>query len=390
MFDSYFDCRNLPIIKNCILMAEAIIKQIEIYKSPIRLKETFVTSLGPLDFAENVIVIIKTNNGITGFGECSPFMSINGESMDTCYVVAQYLAKSLIGKNALDIEQCSLLMDKTIFANTSIKSAFDIALYDIASQQAGLPLYRFLSGTNNKKIITDYTVSIGKATKMANDAQKIIDNGFQFIKVKLGESKEKDIERIQLMRAKIGMDTPIRIDANQGWSVNDAIEILKELGQYNIQHCEEPIARWNYMEMKKVKEQSPIPIMADESCLDHNDAKRLIDLGACDMFNIKLGKSSGIFKAKKIIALANAAGMKLQLGGFLESRLAFTAAAHLALTSDNIIHFDFDTPLMFVEDPVIGGIRFDNKGMITVPETNGLGATVDENYLSKQTKQMIN
>ena len=371
-------------------MAEAIIKQIEIYKSPIRLKETFVTSLGPLDFAENVIVIIKTNNGITGFGECSPFMSINGESMDTCYVVAQYLAKSLIGKNALDIDYCSLVMDKTIYANTSIKSAFDIALYDIASQQAGLPLYRFLSGTNNKKIITDYTVSIGKATKMANDAQKIIDNGFQFIKVKLGESKEKDIERIQLMRAKIGMDTPIRIDANQGWSVNDAIEILKELGQYNIQHCEEPIARWNYMEMKKVKEQSPIPIMADESCLDHNDAKRLIDLGACDMFNIKLGKSSGIFKAKKIIALANAAGMKLQLGGFLESRLAFTAAAHLALTSDNIIHFDFDTPLMFVEDPVIGGISFDNKGMITVPETNGLGATVDENYLSKQTKQMIN
>lgn len=390
MFDSYFDCRNLPIIKNCILMAETFIKQIEIYKSPIRLKETFVTSLGPLDFAENVIVIIKTNNGITGFGECSPFMSINGESMDTCYVVAQYLAKSLIGKNALDIDHCSLVMDKTIYANTSIKSAFDIALYDIASQQAGLPLYRFLSGTNNKKIITDYTVSIGDSNKMANDAQKIIDNGFQFIKVKLGESKEKDIERIQLMRAKIGMDTPIRIDANQGWSVNDAIEILNELNQYNIQHCEEPIARWNYMEMRKVKEQSPIPIMADESCLDHNDAKRLIDLGACDMFNIKLGKSSGIFKAEKIIALAEQAGMKLQLGGFLESRLAFTAAAHLALTSDNIIHFDFDTPLMFVEDPVIGGISFDNKGMITVPETNGLGTTVDENYLSKQTKQIIN
>ncbi|MEI8054267.1 MAG: dipeptide epimerase [Bacteroidota bacterium] len=371
-------------------MAETFIKQIEIYKSPIRLKETFVTSLGPLDFAENVIVIIKTNNGITGFGECSPFMSINGESMDTCYVVAQYLAKSLIGKNALDIDHCSLVMDKTIYANTSIKSAFDIALYDIASQQAGLPLYRFLSGTNNKKIITDYTVSIGDSNKMANDAQKIIDNGFQFIKVKLGESKEKDIERIQLMRAKIGMDTPIRIDANQGWSVNDAIEILNELNQYNIQHCEEPIARWNYMEMRKVKEQSPIPIMADESCLDHNDAKRLIDLGACDMFNIKLGKSSGIFKAEKIIALAEQAGMKLQLGGFLESRLAFTAAAHLALTSDNIIHFDFDTPLMFVEDPVIGGISFDNKGMITVPETNGLGTTVDENYLSKQTKQIIN
>jgi len=371
-------------------MTEAIIKQIEIYKSPIKLKETFITSLGPLDYADNVIVIIKTKNGITGFGECSPFMSINGESMDTCYIVASYLAKSLIGKNALEIAHCSLIMDKTIYANTSIKSAFDIALYDIASQQAELPLYQFLSGTNNKKIITDYTVSIGDANKMANDAQKIIDNGFQFIKVKLGGTKENDIERIQSIRNQIGMYTPIRIDANQGWSVNDAIEILKELGQYNIQHCEEPIARWNFLEMKKVKDQSPIPIMADESCLDHNDAKRLIDLEACDMFNIKLGKSSGIFKAEKIIALATEAGMKLQLGGFLESRLAFTAAAHLALTSDNIIHFDFDTPLMFVEDPVIGGISFDNRGEITVPEKPGLGATIDDLYLNKQTNFIVN
>jgi len=371
-------------------MIEAIIKQIEIYKSPIKLKETFVTSLGPLDFAENVIVIIKTKNGITGYGDCSPFMSINGESMDTCFIVAQYLAKSLIGKNALDIAHCSLVMDKTIYANTSIKSAFDIALYDIASQQAELPLYQFLSGTNNKKIITDYTVSIGEANKMANDAQKIIDNGFQFIKVKLGGTKENDIERIELIRNQIGMDTPIRIDANQGWSVNDAIEILNKLGQYNIQHCEEPIARWNFMELRKVKEQSPIPVMADESCLDHNDAKRLIDLKACDMFNIKLGKSSGIFKAEKIIKLAEDANMKLQLGGFLESRMGFTAASHLALTSDNIIHYDFDTPLMFVEDPVIGGIEFDNKGVITVPETNGLGATIDESYLKKQTKIVVN
>jgi len=370
-------------------MSVASIQKVEIYKSPIRLKETFVTSLGPLDYAENVIVVITTHNGITGFGECSPFMSINGESMDTAFIVGQYLAKALLGKNALDIERCSLLMDKTIFANTSIKSAFDIALYDIASQQAGLPLYQFLSGTNNKKIITDYTVSIGEAGKMVNDAQKIIDNGFQFIKVKLGESKEKDIERISKIREKIGMDTPIRIDANQGWSVNDAIEILKELDQYNIQHCEEPIARWNFMEMRKVKEQSPIPVMADESCLDHNDAKRLIDLGACDMFNIKLGKSSGIFKAEKIIALASAAGMTLQLGGFLESRLGFTAASHLALTSDNIIHYDFDTPLMFVEDPVVGGIRFNGVGEITIPETPGLGAVVDNEYLKKQVKATI-
>lgn len=368
---------------------KVIISQIEIYKSPIRLKETFITSLGPLDYAENVVVMIRTKEGITGFGECSPFMTINGESMETCFVVAQYLAKVLKGNNALDIETCSLLMDKTIYANTSIKSAFDIALHDIAAQHAGLPLYAFLGGKNNKSIITDYTVSIAEPEKMAADAIKIKENGFRFIKVKLGQSKEKDIERIKRISEAVGKDIPLRIDANQGWNTGDAISILNALSIYNIQHCEEPIPRWNYMEMHKVKAQSPIPLMADESCLDHHDAKRLIDLSACDMFNIKLGKSSGIFKARKIIQLAEQAAILMQLGGFLESRLAFTAASHLALTSDAILHYDFDTPLMFIEDPVIGGIEYGDNGKITVPDKPGLGAVMDDHYLNKLVKVII-
>ncbi len=366
------------------------ISQIEIYKSPIKLKEPFVISLGHFEYAENIIVIIKTDKGISGFGECSPFMTINGESMNTCYIVAQYLAKNLIGKNPQHIEECSKLMDAVIYGNTSIKSAFDIALHDICAQHAGLPLFRFLSGDNKKTIVTDYTVSIGDANKMASDAQKIKDNGFQVIKVKLGESKHKDVERIQLIRKKIGATIPIRIDANQGWTTEEAIQTLTELAPYNIQHCEEPIPRWNFMELSKVREQSPIPIMADESCCDHNDAKRLIDLYACDLFNVKLGKSSGIFKARKIIHLAEQAKIKIQMGGFLESRLGFTATAHLALTSENIIYYDFDTPLMFVEDPVIGGITYSNEGVVTVPQTPGLGAIIDGKYLQRQMKIVIN
>lgn len=366
------------------------VTQIEIYKSPIKLKEPFVISLGLLDYAENVVVVIRTDNGIVGFGECSPFMTINGESIDTCFIVGQYLAKVLKGKNPLNIEECSLAMDTIIYGNSSIKSAFDIALHDIASQNAKLPLFAFLGGNNKKKLITDYTVSIGDPMKMASDAQKIKDNGFQIIKVKLGESTEKDVERIRLIREQIGTSLPIRIDANQGWNTDEAIEILNALAPFNIQHCEEPIPRWNFMELSKVRKQSPIPIMADESCCDHNDAKRLVDFSSCDLFNVKLGKSSGIFKAQKIIQIAEQAQIKIQVGGFLESRLGFTASAHLALTSDNIIHCDFDTPLMFVEDPVIGGITYDSRGVVTVPDRPGLGATVDEKYLQRLTKIIIN
>src|SRR5690606_25066912 len=112
----------------------------------IPLKEPFVISLGPIYNAENLVVIIRTKEGITGFGECSPFMSINGESMDTCFVVGQYFGKLMKGKNALDIAARIADMDQLIYGNSSIKSAFDIALYDIAAQHAGLPLYKFLGG----------------------------------------------------------------------------------------------------------------------------------------------------------------------------------------------------------------------------------------------------
>ncbi len=366
------------------MQKQLTIRQVEVYQSPVKLKEPFVISLGPLAYAENVIVKIITREGITGFGECSPFMTINGESMESAFVVAKYLAQILIGKNPLDIEACSLTMDKTIYGNSSIKSAFDIALYDIASQNAGVPLYKFLGGKNDDKLVTDYTVSLGNPEKMVNDALKIKANGFEIIKVKLGQNGKKDIERIRLIREAIGKEIPLRMDANQGWETEEAIDVLKELKDCNIQVCEEPIPRWNYTDLPKIKRESPLTLMADESCCDHHDAKHLLDLNACDMLNIKLGKSSGIFKAEKIKKLALEAGMNLQVGGFLESRLAFTASAHFALSADNIIYFDFDTPLMMEEDPIVGGIIYGKNGKITIPETPGLGATVDPDFLKRQ------
>ena len=107
------------------------IRQSEIYKYSIQLKEPFVTSLGLLEHASNIVVVIRTDNGINGIGESSPFMTINGESADTCFIVGQYLAKALKGKDALNIEECSQVMDTVIYGNSSIKSAFDIALHDI-------------------------------------------------------------------------------------------------------------------------------------------------------------------------------------------------------------------------------------------------------------------
>lgn len=358
------------------------IRKIDIYRFEIPLKEPFVTSLGADLSAANVLVRIHTENGFTGFGECSPYMPIHGESVETCCIVGGYLAPCIEGMNAGDIAAITRRMDEVIYGNSSIKSAFDMALYDIAAQAAELPLYALLGGSNNKTITTDYTVSLGEAGAMAREARRILDAGFPAIKVKVGKHGPADIERIRAIREAVGMEVPLRIDANQGWSREEATETLKGLAPFNIEHCEEPIPRWDFMSLPEVRKQSPIPIMADESCGDHHDAERLIAIGACDYFNIKLGKSGGIYKALQIVRLAEKAGIHLQVGAFIESRLAMTAFAHFALCSDAICHYDFDTALMFSEDPVSGGIVYEEKGVVRVPETPGLGAHISEERLA--------
>lgn len=367
----------------------ALITSIEIYKLSIPLKQPFVISLGPQYDADNIIVVIHTKEGITGWGECSPYMSINGESMDTCFIVGQYLAKALKGKDALDIEACTKVMDGIITRNENIKSAFDMALYDIAAQLANQPLYQFLGGSKNKVISTDMTVGLGSPEKMAKEALEYKEAGFPSIKVKLGTTTEEDVKRIKAIRAAIGHEHPLRIDANQGWTVETAIATLQALGNYNIEHCEEPIARWNFMELPQVRTNSPIKIMADESCFDHHDAMNLARINAVDYFNIKLGKSGGIFNALKIIETAKANHIKLQVGCFMESRLAITALVHFAYSSDLIVHYDLDTPLLLKEDPVIGGMVFKENGVIEIDESFGIGARIDESYLRKCEKVEI-
>jgi L-Ala-D/L-Glu epimerase len=367
----------------------AIISYIEIYKLSIPLKQPFVISLGPQYEADNIIVAMKTNDGTTGWGECSPYMSINGESMDTCFMVGQYLAKALKRKDALDIEACTKTMNGIITRNENIKSAFDMALYDIAAQHAKQPLYQFLGGKKNKVISTDMTVGLGSPEKMAQEALEYKQAGFPSIKVKLGTTTEADVERIKAIRAAIGNEHPLRIDANQGWSTETAITTLQALGSYHIEHCEEPIAKWNFMELPHVRKQSPIKIMADESCFDQHDAANLARINAVDYFNIKLGKSGGIYNALQIVETAKASNIHLQVGCFMESRLAITALVHFAYCSDLIVHYDLDTPLLLKEDPVVGGMVFKENGIVEIDDAPGIGARIDERFLENCEKAVI-
>lgn len=342
----------------------------------------FTIATGTMHFAQNIFIRIHTDTGITGVGECSAFPMIVGETQATCFAMAQDFAAIWKGKDALDIENRLLeLHDYTAF-NATIKSAFDMALYDIAAKNAGQPLYQFLGGAK-KEIETDLTIGIQSPEKMAEAAADFVSRGVRIIKVKLGKDAKQDVIRIQRIAETVGPDILLRIDANQGWTFDEASYALPALGSFNIQFCEQPMRHWYDSRLPELRKLSPVKIMADESVFNHFDAKRLIVAEACDYVNIKFAKSGGILEAIKINEICEQYHVPCMMGGMLESRVALTAFAHFALAHSNIIFYDLDTCLLgHTEDPVSGGVKY-NGFFLEAPEAPGIGADVHQQFLDK-------
>lgn len=365
------------------------ITKTEIFKLNVPCKEPFVVSRGVSNDATNLAVKIYTDEGLTGTGECSPLVYLVGETQASEFEHAKEIAWLFKDKDPLAIEERVADMDRAFKGNYTLKSAFDMALYDMLAQKANLPLYKVLGGSNTRVIQTDMTVTLDQPGRMAAKALEYKNAGFPAIKVKLGTSTQQDVARIKAIRKTIGKTMPVRIDANQGWDPVTAIRTLKALEPFDIEYCEEPIPHWNNRELIRVRQNSPIPIMADESVFDHRDAFRLATMQACDYFNIKLSKSGGINNALKIVAIAEAAGIKTQVGCMLETRLGLTALTHLAMARGNIEHFDIDSSFLLAEDPVEGGIEYVGKGRWTLPEIPGLGARFDESFLGTLEKETV-
>jgi L-alanine-DL-glutamate epimerase-like enolase superfamily enzyme len=358
------------------------ITKTEIYKYSIPMVP-FTIATGTMHFAQNIFIRIHTDENITGVGECSAFPMITGETQSTCFEMAKDFALLWKHKNALDIESRMKELHAFTAYNNTIKSAFDMALYDIAAKQAALPLYKFLGGIQKKQLPTDITVGIHTPEAMALQAKKFVNQGAKILKIKLGKYAEDDIEAVSLISSEIGNKIPLRLDANQGWQYDDAVKVLTALGNFNIEFCEQPLHKHDDHLLPQLRNVSPIKIMADESVFDHYDAERLINANACDYVNIKFAKSSGMLEAIKINEVCEAHNIPCMMGGMLESRVALTAFAHFATAFDNVQFYDMDTCMLgHTTDPVIRGVTYNNF-YVELPDAIGIGADVDENYLNK-------
>lgn len=363
------------------------ITEIEIYRLSIPM-EPFVIATGTMDFAQNTFIRIHTDTEIYGVGECSAFPMIVGETQDTCLVIARDFAKIWKGKDPLNMEDRLEELDLYIAGNTTIKSAFDMALYDIASKNAGVPLYQFLKG-NVREIVTDITIGIASPEEMARKAKELYKAGAITLKVKLGKDPKTDIARIREIRRAVGFDIPIRVDANQGWSYADAVEALQGLEPFKIQFCEQPMRTYLDYLLPELRTETTVLIMADESVYSQHDAERLCRADACDYINIKFSKSGGIHEALKIAAVASEYHIPCMIGGMLESRLALAAKVHFAYAVPNVKFFDLDTCMLgHLEDPVIGGVNFTGY-QIRLSDGIGIGAEMKQEFLDSCERWVI-
>lgn len=335
------------------------IESVELKRVSIPLKKPFKTALRRVDTAENIIVVMTADDGTRGYGEAPPTAAITGDTNETIIsAIKEFIAPAITGLDIENLDEVMYRLQHSVDGNTSPKAACDMAVYDLWSKHYGQPLYKLLGGYR-KDLETDLTISINEPEEMKRDALAAIGQGFHALKLKVGIDSDLDIERVRTIREAAGPDIKLRLDANQGWTSEEAIRTIRrfeDLG-LDIEFVEQPVKARDFAGMKKVHDNVSTRIMADESMFSPADAIELLHMEAVDLINIKLMKCAGIHNALKIAGIAETYGVECMLGCMIESKVSLTAAAHLAAAKKNITRVDLDAAILLAEDPVQGGFK---------------------------------
>ncbi|MCK4442445.1 MAG: dipeptide epimerase, partial [Sulfurovaceae bacterium] len=267
--------------------------QTQIVKAP--LKTPFKTALRQVTHLEDLVVTVYTDNGLIGYGEGASTAVITGETLISMRGAIDNIFKTLlINRKIEDFNSLLNDIDKAMVYNTTIKSALQMAIYDLRSQSFKVPLYKYLGGTQTE-FETDITISLNDIDTMIEDCQNAIKLGYSILKIKVGESISKDYDRIKTI-AQIFPNIKLRIDANQAWSAKESVTLLTKLENQGIitELIEQPVKANDFRGMKYIKERTLTPLLADESVFSAKQAIELLEMDACDLINIKLAKCGGI------------------------------------------------------------------------------------------------
>jgi len=345
-----------------------MITDVFIYKFDLNLPEPFVVSSGTHIKAKNILVILDTDEGFRGYGECLPWKPISGDTQTEALKFLKKAKPTLIGKDPQDIEGIHRFLSR-LEAETgqnvrAAKSAVDFACYDIIGKTTKKPVYQILGFQEPRVVPSTITVGLHKPERMVEIARKYMrrfeENGLERIKLKLKGDPEIDSKRVRSV-AEI-FPGELTLDVNQGFRDPEmAVEFFNELYEEfgdRILLVEEPSPQGNLEKMRRIKENSRIPIFADESASNIDDVARIIDERAADGINIKLEKVGGIYWGKRIAELAAEGGIGVMVGCTLSCGISIAASAHFAAGTGNVTNADIDSDFYFNLNMLEEGVGF--------------------------------
>jgi L-alanine-DL-glutamate epimerase-like enolase superfamily enzyme len=350
------------------------IVKIEAWEVNMRLKEPYTIAYETISSAANVFLRIETDKGAAGFGCAAPDLEITDETPAGVLAACDGVIRPvLMGADPL---RTALLMEKLKKSfqgapASSALAAVDMALYDILGKAAGMPVYKLLGGYR-KSIKTSITIGILPVAETVEKAVEFVNMGFKALKLKGGGSVEEDIERVICVRERVGKAVELRFDANQGYTLEQALRFFNATRGARVELLEQPTPRGKPVLLGRVTRGVTIPVMADESLMNLRDAFRLARRNLVDMANIKLMKCGGISEALHINAVARAAGLEVMVGCMDESSLGIAAALHFALARPNVLYADLDGHLDLIGDPAAGTVVLKN-GVLYPNPVPGLG-----------------
>lgn len=351
------------------------ISDIQLGMLRVPLKTPFKTALRTVETVEDVVVLIRTDSGHTGYGEAPATAPITGDTHGSIIeAIDTFIKPRLIGQEIANLNHIVGLIQTTMERNTSAKAAVEIAVYDLWAQLYGAPLYKLLGG-GDPVITTDITISVDYIDKMVADSLSAIERGFESLKIKVGKDIGLDIERVKAIHAAVEGRALLRLDANQGWTAKQAVHAMNTLEEAGVvlELLEQPVKAADIDGLKYVTERVHTPVMADESVFAPTQVFDLIERRAADIINIKLMKTGGISNAIRIADIASLYGMQCMIGCMIESSISVAAAVHVAVAkSDVITKVDLDGPSLGLFNPVEGGVNF-NESEITISDAPGLG-----------------
>ena len=348
---------DFPISVATTIRTGVIVRAVELTarRATLRLAETFVISRSSEDEAEVVNVELR-HDGVTGFGEAAPIDRYD-ESAESALAYLEAAADDL-GDDPFALDE---IFARLPAGEQAAKAALDAALHDLCGKLAGLPVWRLL-GLRRAGPPTSWTVWLGDPDDMARRAEAVR-RRFHRLKLKLGGDDGLDADRVRAVRAIT--DLPLQVDVNEGWSLDEALELVPELAALGVEYCEQPLPAGD-PGGSELKARSPLPIYVDEDC------HTLADVAACAEraygINIKLAKSGGIREAIRMAHAARALELGVMLGCMVESGLGIAAGAQMASLCD---HVDLDGNLLLAEDPW-PGVEFVD-GVQVPADAPGLG-----------------